>query len=228
MRTLAVGDIHGSTACLDALLDAVKPRRADRLVFLGDYVDRGPDSRGVIERLIALKKSHDVVCLRGNHELMMMRARLGADHLKMWLSVGGAQCLASYSATPARSGKLADVPDSHWEFLEAGCVDWALGPDHLFVHAGADPQQPLDKQPEAALFWEFLAGPIHWPTGQVVVCGHTSQRTGEVLDYGSTVCIDTYAYGGKYLTCLDVGARSYWQADALGAIRTGELTPRGG
>ena len=110
MRTLAFGDIHGATANLDALLAAVAPTPDDWLIFLGDYVDRGPDSKGVLDRLIALKATHRVVCLRGNHELMMLQARADAGMRKMWLGVGGMQCLASYSPTPGKSGKFEDIP----------------------------------------------------------------------------------------------------------------------
>ena len=107
MRTLAFGDIHGATAHLDALLAAVAPTADDWLIFLGDYVDRGPDSKGVIDRLINLKAWHQCVCLRGNHELMMMQARTDVGMRKMWLGVGGVQCLASYAQTPGKSGRFA-------------------------------------------------------------------------------------------------------------------------
>src|SRR5256885_14038851 len=90
MRTLAIGDVHGASAALDALLALVRPTPDDFLVFLGDYVDRGPDTRGVLDRLIALGKSHRCVFLRGNHELMMTRARHDRSALRLWLAVGGA------------------------------------------------------------------------------------------------------------------------------------------
>src|SRR4051812_16114737 len=119
MRVLAIGDIHGCLHPLDDLLAWVKPAADDTLVMLGDYVDRGPDTRGVLDRLIELKRRHPrLVCLRGNHELMMLGARDGdRSDLKMWLSVGGVQTLGSYG-TAGKSGTLADVPREHWEFLE--------------------------------------------------------------------------------------------------------------
>ena len=226
MRTLAVGDIHGAALSLDALLAAVRPTPRDRLVFLGDYVDRGPDSRGVIDRLLALKTTHDVTCVRGNHELMMLRARRDAAHRKMWLGVGGLQALASYAPTLGAAGSLADVPAAHWAFLETGCVDWAETDTHVFVHAGLDPDVPMAEQSESALFWEFLTGPIRLDSGKTVVCGHTSQKSGRVLDYGVTICLDTFAYGGGKLTCLDVDRLQYWQADVLGRVTTDRLEPR--
>jgi serine/threonine protein phosphatase 1 len=139
MRTLAIGDIHGASSALDALLAVVRPTPADTLVFLGDYVDRGPDSRGVLDRLLALRDQCRVVCLRGNHELMMLRARTGRDDRRMWLSVGGAECLLSYGTTPGVPGTLADVPAEHWAFLEGECVDWYETMSHIFVHANLSP-----------------------------------------------------------------------------------------
>src|SRR5436190_23316404 len=98
MRVLAIGDIHGCLGPLDDLLAWVKPAPDDLVVTLGDYVDRGPDSRGVLDRLIGLKRSGaKLVCLRGNHEVMMLDARKGGPAEKQTgLSLGGVQRLASY------------------------------------------------------------------------------------------------------------------------------------
>ena len=225
MRTLAFGDIHGAAAHLDALLAAVNPTADDWLIFLGDYVDRGPDSRGVLDRLIALRQSHRAVCLRGNHELMMLQARTDVGVRKMWLGVGGVQCLASYAPAPGRSGLFGDVPRGHWEFLERDCVDWLETDTHLFAHAGVDPALPMREQTEGAIFWDFLRGPIEHVSGKTLIVGHTSQKSGKILDYGRTVCIDTHAYAGGFLTCLDVNAGHYWQADGLGRVREAERVP---
>lgn len=225
MRTLAIGDIHGCRLQLDALLAAVAATPADLLVFLGDYVDRGPDSRGVLERLIALRVRQPVVCLRGNHELMMLRSRMDPGERLLWQKVGGAECLASYGSSPGRSGKLADVPDHHWRFLEQDCINWYETNDAVFVHAGLTPNATMDEQTEQFLFWEFFrpdSPPTH-PDGKRVVCGHSAQRSGRPLVVGEAVCIDTYAYGGGSLTCLEVGTGRYWQADLLGRVKTGEL-----
>ena len=226
MRTLAIGDTHGCLGQLDALLAAVAPTPADLLVFLGDSVDRGPDSRGVLDRLLALRQSHRVVCLRGNHELMMVRSRDDPAQRRMWLQVGGAECLASYG-TGGRSGKLLDVPEAHWQLLEHDCVNWFETVDHVFVHAGLTPGAGMDDQTEGHLFWEFFnpASPPTHPAGKRVVCGHTSQRSGRPLVAGNAVCIDTHAYAGGPLTCLDVGANRYWQADLLGRVTTHHLPP---
>ncbi len=223
MRTLAIGDIHGASAALDALLAAVRPKAADRLVFLGDYVDRGPDSAGVLRRLLDIRETvPNSVFLRGNHELMMMNARHDRGERKNWLSVGGVQCLQSYG-TPAR---FDDIPADHWFFLDRECVSSFETDTHMFVHANLDGELPLDEQTESMLFWEFLTGPVRHYSGKTVICGHTSQRSGEILDLGDTICIDTFAHGSGWLTGLDVRTGEYWQANQRGDVRTGQLADR--
>jgi len=225
MRTFAFGDIHGCSAMLDDLLAAVQPTLDDTLIFLGDHVDRGPDTRGVIDRIIAIRKIYRTITLRGNHEIMMLRSRNDASELKMWTSVGGLQTLGSYGPSPGRTGTLNDVPTEHWQFLETDCVNYYETDTHIFVHAGVDPQLPLNEQTEMHLFWEFLnpAQPIRHVSRKTVVVGHTSQKSGEILDLGTTICIDTNAYNGGWLTCLDVFSREYWQVNIMGKVRTGVL-----
>lgn len=225
MRTLAIGDVHGCSDVLDTLLAAVRPAADDLLVFLGDYVDRGPDSRGVIDRLLALGRAHRLVPLRGNHEVMMARARVDRSEFRMWSQVGGLQTLGSYGPAPGRAGTLADVPAEHWTFIEETCRDYFETDTHIFVHANLYPDLPLAEQPEEMLFWEFLDAdrPTRHESEKTMICGHTSQRSGEILDLGTAVCIDTHAYGGGWLTCLDVGSGRYWQANQVGKVRTGIL-----
>ena len=88
MRTIAIGDIHGCSKALDGLIDQIKPKELDQLIFLGDYVDRGPDSNGVIERLIALRTRSRIICLLGNHEIIF-RSVLGGFPAETWLECGG-------------------------------------------------------------------------------------------------------------------------------------------
>src|SRR6478672_11639404 len=96
MRTLAIGDIHGCLRALDALLELVRPQPEDLLVTLGDYVDRGPDSPGVLDRLISLKSACRLVPLKGNHDLMMLDALDNPDAFRDWLSTGGRKTAQSY------------------------------------------------------------------------------------------------------------------------------------
>src|SRR5438132_6399255 len=145
MRTLAVGDIHGCLRAFENLLALVDPRPGDRIITLGDYVDRGPDSRGVLDRLLRLRATHELVALRGNHEQMMRDARLGGYDEVAWLGFGGWETLASYG-TGDQPGTLADVPERHWEFLENDCVDWYETDRYFFVHGNVDPDLPLAEQ----------------------------------------------------------------------------------
>src|ERR1700724_3741155 len=95
-RTIAVGDVHGCSTALASLIEAIQPTALDTLVFLGDYIDRGPDSRGVLEQVIALGERCTVVPLLGNHEEMLLAALEGQSELRYWLKFGGTEALASY------------------------------------------------------------------------------------------------------------------------------------
>jgi serine/threonine protein phosphatase 1 len=220
MRTLAIGDIHGCSQALRALLDAVKPGPDDWVITLGDYVDRGPDSYGVVEQLLALHRTGRLIALRGNHEEMMLQARNGRDDLKFWLSCGGKEAMASYSPL-GDAGKLGDVPDEHWHFLERVCIDWHETDTHIFVHANAYPDVPMNEQPGSMLRWEAIGRENSAPhySGKVLVCGHTQQRSGLPLNLGHAVCIDTWAYGNGWLTCLDTATGRIWQANQAGRVR---------
>ena len=221
MRTLAIGDIHGCSQALRVLLDAVKPGPDDWVITLGDYVDRGPDSFGVIEQLVALHRTGRLVALRGNHEEMMLYARESEEKLHAWLACGGKQALRSYSPL-GDDGKLVDVPDEHWHFLENVCLDWHETDTHIFVHANVYPDLEMDEQPGYMLHWESITCERSVPhsSGKVVVCGHTQQRSGLPLNLGHAVCIDTWAYGQGWLTCLDVLSGRIWQANQAGRVRT--------
>src|ERR1700689_5130024 len=109
MRVLAIGDIHRCSRALDYLLAAIGPRRNDLIITLGDYVDRGPDSAGVVNRLLKLRQTHQVVCLRGNHGQLMLMARHGQDRLTEWMYSGAQATLASYAA-PGAVATMADIP----------------------------------------------------------------------------------------------------------------------
>jgi serine/threonine protein phosphatase 1 len=222
MRVLAIGDIHGCLGPLDDLLAWVKPEPDDVLITLGDYVDRGPDTRGVLDRLIQLKRTRPVICLRGNHEIMMLAALHGSSSdRKMWLSVGGVQALGSYGSGMGKSGALENVPLEHWHFLENELVDYYESEMFIFVHAGVYADTPLDEQPDNMLFWEFLPDAMRHYSKKTVICGHTSQKSGEPKVVPGAVCIDTYAHGGGWLTCLEAISGRYWQVNMLGRKREG-------
>jgi serine/threonine protein phosphatase 1 len=222
MRVLAIGDIHGCLTALEALAAFVPIRPDDLLVTLGDYVNRGPNTRGVLDWLVARRKQSRLVALLGNHEIMMLAGRDGGEPLRQFLEVGGKATLESY-APPGRPGQIHDVPDEHWRFLEDGTCAWYETATHFFVHANAYPEVPLDEQPEFMFHWEPFDDPPPHESGKVMVCGHTSQKSGEPRNIGHAVCIDTWACGRGWLTCLDAKSGEYWQADQQGKTRRGRL-----
>jgi serine/threonine protein phosphatase 1 len=219
MRTLAIGDIHGCSAALDHLLTMVRPGKTDTVITMGDYVDRGPDSRGVVERMLLLKKNCVLVPLKGNHEVMMLESRTDSTWDREWRRHGGEQTLASY-ARGRETPTLKAIPPEHWQFLEHECLDYWETDTHIFVHANLAPDLPLNQQQTLFLFWEFLTDqPQPHMSGKTMICGHTSLRSGFPLHLGHTICIDTYAYGGGFLTCLDVGSNVIYQASQSGMKR---------
>jgi serine/threonine protein phosphatase 1 len=221
-RTIAIGDVHGCRLALAALLDAINPTADDTLVTLGDYIDRGPDSRGVLDLLIALDRRSRLVPLSGNHEEMLVAAARDHTALRTWLSCGGAEALRSYGwvlGGPRRA--VADwIPPRHWDFL-AACRSYHETATHLFVHAGYVPELPLEEQPAVALRWRVTDAQTARPhrSGKVAVVGHTPQWSGEVLDLGFLVCIDTNCHHGGWLTALEVRTGQLWQADRNGRLR---------
>ncbi len=129
MRQLAIGDIHGCLTALQVLDQELAFGDGDTVVTLGDYVDRGPDSRGVIDFLLDIRKRCRLVALRGNHEIMMMRARDDRSSLLNWIACGGDTTLDSYGAAG-----FQDVPEFHWEFM-ADTIRYHIAEHDFFVHA---------------------------------------------------------------------------------------------
>jgi serine/threonine protein phosphatase 1 len=214
-RTIAIGDIHGCSAALEALLEVIRPRPDDTIVTLGDYINRGPDSRGVIDRLIKLSRQCHLVPLLGNHDEMLLEARSGLRRTT-WIGMGGLATLASYGA----DHDLNLIPDEHYQFLES-CLDYYETDTHIFVHANYYQDTPMDEQPVGMLRWESIRDmtPGAHESGKTVIVGHTSQKNGEILDLGHVKCIDTYCYGDGWLTALDVQTDEVWQADREGNMR---------
>jgi len=225
MRLLAIGDIHGCLTAFDALLELVSPQPEDQIVTLGDYVDRGPNSCGVLDRLIELHAGGQLIALRGNHDIMMLGIRCsGVD--PHWLSYGGNTTLHSYGIDDDEIDweyVLAMIPEQHWKFLEEDCLPYYETEEHIFVHANLYPDLPLEEQPDYMLYWERLDEPCVHFSGKTMICGHTRQKSGVPLDLGTSICIDTSIYDGGWLTCLDVLSGRIWQANEKGETRTGDL-----
>ncbi|MDR3618180.1 MAG: metallophosphoesterase family protein [Paludisphaera borealis] len=214
-RTIAIGDIHGCSTALRSLLQAVDPGSNDLIVTLGDYVNRGPDSRGVLDQLIDLRRRSRLVSILGNHDEMLLQTRGGSTDLAP-RPAGG---LLTRAASEIDRPQIA-LTEGHFGFLEA-CDDYFETDDHIFLHASYDPVLPMNEQPTSLLRWQSLRRgvPGRHVSGKTVVAGHTSQKNGKILDLGHLRCIDTYCYGGGWLTALDVHSGEHWQVDVRGRAR---------
>ncbi|QDS86502.1 Serine/threonine-protein phosphatase 1 [Rosistilla ulvae] len=213
-RTIAIGDIHGCSRALRTLVENINPTAEDTLVFLGDYIDRGSDSRGVIDQLIDLQQRCNLVPLLGNHEIMFMGVVCGGMEDKIWMMCGGNATLASYG------GALRHIPPAHIDFLRCCGAYWE-DEQNICVHASYLPDQPMDRLGEQHLFWEHLSpvAPLPHISGKRVFVGHTPQANLEVLDLGHLVCLDTYCFGGGWLTAMDLDTAEVWQANLHGHAR---------
>ena len=232
-RAYAIGDIHGRLDLLDRLIEAVdadltnRPSSKNLIIFLGDLIDRGPDSRGVVERLRTFR--HDrlkPIFLAGNHEEVLLRILEGEPGLlQNWLRFGGADCLASYgvdafdlggSEPEALDRIKAAIPKEHVSFIASFSDTLTFG-DYLFVHAGVRPGIDLRHQSQSDLRWirsPFLEDETDH--GVVVVHGHTI--SGEVELRSNRIGIDTGAYRTGVLTALALEGTSKWTLSTAGGI----------
>jgi serine/threonine protein phosphatase 1 len=204
-RLFAVGDIHGCADELAALMRSIAPGRGDTVVFVGDYVDRGPSANDVIELLLDAEHGDaEMVFLKGNHEDMMLSFLGYPGHYgESFLFNGGAQTLESYGIGEAELDEVESrLPVSHVDFLRRLGTSY-YRPPYFFVHAGIAPLRQLEEQSVEDMLWirqEFIFHPHH--TGATVVFGHTPMRA-VMVDLPYKLGIDTgLVYGGK-LTCLE-------------------------
>ncbi|MEJ6579881.1 MAG: metallophosphoesterase family protein [Akkermansiaceae bacterium] len=215
---LAIGDIHGCLKSLETMMKVVRPGANDLVVTLGDYVDRGPDSKGVIDFLLAFQKRHEnYVHLMGNHEIQMIRALETKHDRERFLSglCGGQDTLDSYG------GKFEDVPVEHWEFMRSAGLYHELE-DHILVHAGLEARIPVDEQDRETYYYHRFYSQEAHVSGKTVVCGHTIQ--GDVpTNLGYAVGLDTCAYGGGWLSALDLDSGEIWQTNERGQSRAMNL-----
>jgi len=204
-RLFAIGDIHGCPDELAALIKAIEPARSDTIVFVGDYVDRGPSARDVIEQLIELERGEaEVVFLKGNHEDMMLSFLGFPGHYgESFIFNGGAQTLDSYGVSESTLDRAIEfIPARHVDFLRNLATSYHR-PPYLFVHAGIMPARQLEEQAVEDMLWirqEFIFN-VH-QIAATVVFGHTPMRA-VMVDLPYKLGIDTgLVYGGK-LTCLE-------------------------
>ncbi len=234
MRTLVVGDIHGKLELFNRLLEEMEYRAGDdRLILIGDLVDRGDDSRGVVARAIALKREalNDVIILRGNHEAMMLAAlsRPESEQAELWYYNGGIETLQSYMD---KDGEF-DVPEEHWDFL-ASLPTWyeddhaiyvhaslPQGDDGNFLHPGEAPESP-------ELYWARNRRFFAEYQGKTVVFGHTI--TGMVFGEKekvwlreSLIGVDTGAYLTGVLSAVELPSRRIFSVAEEGEDEEGGI-----
>jgi serine/threonine protein phosphatase 1 len=214
--TFAIGDVHGCRDKLERLLAACEAQAAGRparYVLLGDYIDRGPDSRGVIELLMRRQQAQPgtIVCLRGNHEQMAIAAQADARAMPLWLVNSGASTQRNY---PETGGRIADA---HLAWLAAlpFCHDDGL---RFFVHAGVDLSVPLAAQDDEVMLWmrePFLSHCDEVDMGRFIVHGHTPVRDGRPDLRRRRLNLDTAAVLGGPLTAAAFDDR---RAEPLGFL----------
>ena len=204
-RLFAIGDIHGCPDELAAILKSIAPGPTDTVVFVGDYVDRGPSARDVIEQLVELQRGPaEVVFLKGNHEDMMLSFLGFPGHYgESFLFNGGSQTLDSYGISEDTLERAIEfLPANHLEFLQGLATSYHR-PPYLFVHAGIMPTRQLEEQAVEDMLWirqEFIFN-VH-QIDATVVFGHTPMRA-VMVDLPYKLGIDTgLVYGGR-LTCLE-------------------------
>jgi serine/threonine protein phosphatase 1 len=225
VRIYAIGDIHGRRDLLDQLLFRIeadeRARGAARseLIFLGDLIDRGPDSAGVVQRALEIAQSRPARFLMGNHEEVFLKALGGSlEALRFFVKIGGRATILSYGFEQAEYDSLEydellealieRVPPEHVAFMRGFENQIAVG-DYLFVHAGIRPRVPLDEQTGGDLRWirsEFLD--YRGAHGPIVVHGHTI--CDEVEERPNRIGIDTGAFASGRLTAIGLEGGERW------------------
>lgn len=221
-RCFAIGDIHGCDVALNTLLAALDLQPQDTLVTLGDYINKGPGGKAVLDTLIGLHAQGQLIPLRGNHEIFF---RTAAKYGKTRLNgkdLVDRKTLVSYSPN-RKPASLKDIPEAHWRFVKEKCLDWWETEHHIFVHATLAPDKPPAEQSDKSLFWDKFTDPQPHMSGKPWVCGHTPQKNGRPRNLGYAICLDTWVYGKGWLTGLDVESGQVWQANQRGKLQRAHI-----
>lgn len=211
-KTFIVGDVHGCLGMLQRLMDHIGWRpEVDRLIFLGDFIDRGSESRGVVEYVLEIsKRSEHVECLMGNHEKILLDFLDGRDMNTFFVN-GGLATLNSYRGeTPKYGGFL--IPDEHLSFFRSLKLLIELD-DFYIVHAGFRPGVPIEQQTTEDLLWirdSFIFSNYYF--GKRVIFGHTPFAQPLVME--NKIGLDTGAVYGNRLTCLELPSLKFHSVEA--------------
>lgn len=187
MRYIAITDIHGEKRKLDSVLSQIEMRPDDVFVFMGDYIDRGPDSRGVVDRIIELGEKYKCIYLTGSHEYALLHAKTDDYYQFLFDNYGGPATVRSY-------GSFENIFKIHGDFFRS-LQFYYLTDKYLFVHAGINPDYPLEEQDEVDLVYirsKFIYSKHNLP--QKIIFGHTEFDAPLVQD--DKICIDLGC--GKY------------------------------
>ncbi len=214
----AIGDIHGCLISFETILNNVPFNQGDTIVFMGDYIDRGPFSKEVIDSILSLKSDYHIVPLLGNHELMMLQARDNNENLRFWLRCGGVQTLNSFKAGDIGSW-MKDIEPQYWDFLEGTYLFYETR-DFIFAHGCIDPELPMKEQDPNVILWDVVDENIKHSSGKTFIAGHTAQTNGKVRVFDNTILIDSFSFGENgWLTCLDCHHKIAYQANEQGEFR---------
>ncbi|HEY8076566.1 MAG TPA: metallophosphoesterase family protein, partial [Labilithrix sp.] len=208
----AIADIHGCDEELRGLLRLLPLERNSLVIFLGDYIDRGPNSRGVVETILELEEYCSVVCLLGNHELMLREFLDGSDPRlsARFIYNGGGATLASYS----NDDGVFVIPEEHVDFFQKKLQYYHVDGDHCFVHAGlpVDVHQiDLAEHGEEMVWMRRRPGMAEPNFSKIVVHGHTPVPEVEINE--RRINLDTSCVYGRCLTAMELGSREMWSVD---------------
>jgi serine/threonine protein phosphatase 1 len=215
-RAYAIGDIHGCAKTIRTLLfKTLRVQREDKIICIGDYIDRGPDSKGVIDQILELrKKGYDIITLRGNHEQIMLDSGDSLEDYFLWLKNGGAETLDSFGAE-----SYAQLATHYREFFER-TLYWHAWEQYILVHAGLNFNIPDPLSDHHAMLWtretEVDAG---WLGERIVVHGHTPMPKDEILrQRGQNInidggCVYPYRLGMGWLTALELNSMTFYTVE---------------
>ena len=224
-KTYAISDIHGGNQQLIVLLPALNIQSDDTLIFLGDVIDRGVNSKGVLDTIIHYQTLCHVILIKGNHEEMALGAVHEREYLKYWLKFGSIETLQSFGVTADLQG-LKQIPFTYFKLLKSA-IPYYETQDFIFTHATPLPHLPMDEQTDNSLRWRFipLDGQNAHISGKTIICEHSAQKNGKVYHQNGLICVDAFDHGDGCLTAIEVTQMMIYQAFLDGKFNIHTLKP---